>query len=95
MDEFPGCLSGLPSNTVSLPNQEKTAFRALNGNYYYRVMPFGLKNARFTYQRIVTRMFETQIGRNMEAYIDDMVVKSKRVEKHLANLGETLNIERT
>ena len=58
-------------------------------------MPFGLKNARFIYQRIVTRMFETQIGRNMEAYIDDMVVKSNRVEKHLANLGETLNIERT
>ena len=40
-------------------------------------------------------MFETQIRRNMEAYNDDMVVKSKRVEEHLADLGETLSIERT
>ena len=92
---FLDAFQGYHQIPLSLPNQEKMAFRAPNGNYYYRVMPFGLKNARFTYQRIVTRMFETQIGRNMEAYIDDMVVKSKRVEKHLANLGETLSIERT
>ena len=40
------------------------------------MMPFGLKNARFAYQRVVT---QSQIGRNMEAYIDDMVVKKKQV----------------
>ena len=44
---------------------------------------------------MVTGMFESQLGKNVEAYIDDMVVKSKRVEKHLANLGETLSFERT
>ena len=51
-------------------------FRAPNRNYHYRVMPFGLKNVGSIYQRMVTWMFETQIGRNMEAYIDDMVVKA-------------------
>ena len=59
---------------LSLSDQEKTAFRALNGNYHYCVMLFSLKNAGSTYQRMVTWMFEAQIGRNMEAYIDDMVV---------------------
>ena len=62
---------------LSLFDQEKTAFRALNGNYHYRVMPFGLKNVGFTYQRMVMRMFESQIGRNMEAYIDDMVITNQ------------------
>ena len=62
---------------LSLPNQEKTTFCAPNGNYHYRVMPFNLKNARFTYQRMVMRMFKSQISRNMEAYIANMVVKSR------------------
>ena len=57
-------------------------------------MPFGLKIAGSTCQRMVTRMFETQIGRNMKAYIDDMVVKSKKVEEHLADLAETFSILR-
>ena len=51
-------------------------------------MHFGLKNAGSTYQRMVTWMLESQIGRNVEAYIDDMVIKSKQVEEHLADLGE-------
>nr|XP_023913903.1 uncharacterized protein LOC112025464 [Quercus suber] len=79
---------------MSLTDQEKTAFHAPNGNFHYRVMPFGLKNARLTYQRIVTQMFEKQLGRNMEAYIDDIVVKSKKVEEHLADLVETFSVPR-
>ena len=47
------------------------------GFYSYKVMPFGLKNARATYQRLVNKMFNKQIGRNMEVYVDDMLVKSK------------------
>ena len=70
------------------------AFYAPNGNYHYWVMPSSLKNARFTYQRMVTRMFESQIGRNMEAYIDDMVIRSRQVEEHLADLGETFSVLR-
>ena len=55
-------------------------------------MPFGLKNAGSMYQRMMTRMFESQIGRNIVAYIDDMVKKSRQVEEHLANLGETFSV---
>lgn len=51
-------------------------------------MPFGFKNARSTYQRMVTRMFEDKLGKNVEAYINDMVVKSKRVSEHVTDLDE-------
>ena len=50
-------------------------------------MPFGLKNARSTYQRMMTKMFEPQLGKNIEFYIDDMVVKSKVVSDHVEDLG--------
>ena len=52
-------------------------------------MPFGLKNARPTYQKLVNKMFSKQIGRNMEVYVDDMLVKSKEELTHLDNLRET------
>lgn len=52
-------------------------------------MPFGLKNAESTYQRMVTKMFKEQLGRNMKSYINDMIVKSKAVEDHLFDLAET------
>ena len=77
---------------LALADQEKTTFRAPTGNYHYQVMSFGLKNARSTYQRMVTWMFESQIGRNVEAYIDDMVVKSKQVVEHLVDLGEVFSM---
>ena len=57
-------------------------------------MPFGLKNAGSTYQRMVTWMFESQIRRNMEAYIDDMVVKSRQVKEHLTDFGEVFSVLR-
>ena len=59
------------------------------GNYHYKVMPFRLKNVGSTYQRIMTRMFESLLGKNIEIYIDDMVVKSKRVSEHLGDLRVT------
>ena len=52
-------------------------------------MPFGLKNAGSTYQRMMTKMFEPQLGRSIEVYIDDMVVKSKVVSEHV---GDHTNI---
>ena len=52
-------------------------------------MPFGLKNARATYQKLVNKMFNKQIGRNMEIYVDDMLVKSKEKLAHLDDLKET------
>ena len=52
-------------------------------------MPFGLKNAGATYQRLVKKMFNKQIGRNMEVYVDDMLIKSKEELAHLDDLRET------
>ena len=72
-------------------DQEKTAFVTSQGLYCYKVMPFGLKDAEATYQRLVNQMFEKQIGRNVEVYIDDMLVKSKEEEDHLDDLKETFN----
>ena len=48
-------------------------------------MAFGLKNAGSTYQRMMTRMFESLLGKNIEIYIDDMVVKSKVISEHLGD----------
>ena len=54
-------------------------------------MPFGLKNAGATYQRMVKKMFNAQIGRNLEVYVDDMITKSKEVKDHAKALGETFS----
>ena len=71
---------------LALEDQEKMTFMSPIGNYYYKVMPFGLENAGSTYQRMMTRMFEPQLGKVIEVYIDDMVVKSKVVSEHVKDL---------
>ncbi|GKF45923.1 reverse transcriptase domain-containing protein [Tanacetum coccineum] len=53
-------------------------------------MPFGLKNARATYQRLIDTIFEGKIGRNLEAYVDDMVIKSKTEPEMIKDVKETL-----
>ena len=80
---------------LALDDQEKTAFVTPVGNYHYKVMPFGLKNASSTYQRMMTRMFESLLGKNIEIYIDDMVVKSKMVSEHLGDLQAVFEILRS
>ena len=55
-------------------NQEKTSFVTSQGLFCYKVMPFDLKNAGATYQRLVNHMFGSQIGQNVEVYVDDMLV---------------------
>ena len=75
------------------PNdQEKTAFITGQGIYCYRVMPFGLKNVGATYQRLVNKMFRKQIGASMDVYINDMLVKSFKVELHITHLAEAFQI---
>jgi hypothetical protein len=64
-------------------DREKTAFITDRGLYCYKVMPFDLKNAGATYQRLVNKMFQAQIGRNMEVYVDDMLVKSEESKDHI------------
>ena len=77
-----------------MEDQEKTAFVTPTRNYHYKVMPFGLKNAGSTYQRMMTRMFEPQLGKSIKIYVDDMVVKSKVVSEHIGDLGSTFNVLR-
>ena len=72
-------------------DQEKTSFVTSQGLFCYRVMPFGLKNAGATYQRLMNRMFVPQIGRNVQVYVNDMLVKSRREEDHLKDLKETFD----
>ena len=79
---------------LALDDQERTSFLTPIGNYHYKVMPFGLKNSRATYQRMMTRMFEPLLGKNVEVYIDDMVVKSKLESKHVNDLGNIFEILR-
>ena len=69
-------------------DQEKTPFVTRQGTYCYQVMPFGLKNAGATYQRLVNKMFQKQIGASMEVYIDGMLVKSVKAELNVDHLAE-------
>ena len=76
-------------------DQEKTSFMTSQGLLCYKVKPFGLKNARATYQRLMNKMFAHQIGRNVQVYVDDMLVKSLHEEDHLDDLRETFNTLRS
>ncbi|GKV49226.1 hypothetical protein SLEP1_g55988 [Rubroshorea leprosula] len=81
--------SGYHQVQLLLDNQEKTAFYAGDAIYCYVMMPFGLKNAGATYQKLVQIIFKLQIDRNIEVYVDDMIVTSVRAEDHIADLSET------
>ncbi|XP_057739852.1 uncharacterized protein LOC130956943 [Arachis stenosperma] len=85
---FMDAYSGYNQILMHPSDQEKTAFITEYGNYCYNVMPFGLKNAGATYQRLMNKVFEEQIGRNIEVYVDDMVVKTKDGSSHIQDLEE-------
>ena len=85
---FMDVFSGYNQIKMAEEDQEKTAFITSQGLYCYKVMPFELKNARVTYQRLVNKMFSKQIGRNMEVYVDDMLVKSREELAHVDDLKE-------
>jgi len=65
------------------PNIPKKTFTTEMENYSYKVMSSGWKNAGATYQRLMDKVFKEQIGRNMEVYVDDMIVKSCVVDEHM------------
>lgn len=88
---FMDAFSGYNQIQMAEEDQEKTSFITDRGLYCYKVMPFGLKNAGATYQRLVNRMFEKQMGRNVEVYVDDMLVKSARALDHVSDLRETFD----
>ena len=76
------------------PDAEKTTFITPYGLLCYNVMTFGLKNVGATYQRLVTKMFRPLLGKTMEVYIDDMLVKSKECSDHAKHLQETFELLR-
>jgi hypothetical protein len=86
MDAF----SGYNQIRLHPEDEEKTSFISDKGTFCYKVMPFGLKNAGATYQRLVNKVFQNQIGRNLEVYVDDMLVKLSRREDHVDDLSETI-----
>ena len=75
-------------------DEEKTFFITDQGTYCYRVMPFGLKNVGATYQQLVNHMFRELIGRSIEVYMDDLLVKSMEETDHLQQLAEAFGILR-
>ena len=89
---FLNAFQGYHQIALAADDQEKTAFLTPIGNYHYKVMPFSLKKAGSTYQRMMTRMFESQLRKSIEAYIDDMVLKSKVASKHVRDLRDIFEI---
>jgi len=66
----------------------KTAFMIDDANYVYKAMPFGLKNVRPTYQRLMDKVFKELIGRSVKIYVDDMIVKSVSCAQHIQDLNQ-------
>ena len=85
---------GYHQNPMHRPNLEKATFITPHGLSCYNVMPFGLKNDGATYQRLVTKIFRSLLGNTMEAYIDDMLVKSKELFNHTKHLQEAFELLR-
>ncbi|XP_058189244.1 uncharacterized protein LOC131306832 [Rhododendron vialii] len=73
-------------------DMEKTAFITPYGIFCYRVMPFGLKNSCATFNRAIFKMMHAKIGHTLEAYVDDLVVKSQKESNHLQELKEIFDI---
>ncbi|CAJ2663183.1 unnamed protein product [Trifolium pratense] len=83
---FMDAYSGYNQIPMAVADRGKTAFMTESGNYYYNVMPFGLKNAGATYQRMMNKVFRAEIGDMLEVYMDDMIIKSHEEIDHTAHL---------
>ncbi|XP_031095229.1 uncharacterized protein LOC115999523 [Ipomoea triloba] len=91
---FMDAFKGYHQIMMAEADEEKTAFVTPDGLYCYRVMPFGLRNAGATYQRMINSVFEGLLGRSMEAYIDDMLVKSTVRADHPGHLRACFQVMR-
>ena len=91
---FLDAFQGYHKIALAPKDQEKTSFISLEGNYHYTVMPFRLKNTGASYPWMVTHILKDKIGKIVEVYIDDMVVKSKEPEEHVQNLAKVFDILR-
>lgn len=83
---FMNAYSGYNQVKMCKEDEEKTTFTTEMGTFCYIVMPFGLKNAGATFQRLVDKVFKEQAGKSIEAYVDDILVKSKSEKDHWKDL---------
>ena len=88
---FLDAFSGYNQIKMHPRDESKTAFMTETCSYCYKVMPFGLKNAGATYQRLMDKVLAPMLGRNVYAYVDDMVVASQNRVQHMADLEELFN----
>jgi hypothetical protein len=86
---FLDCYSGYHQIAIKEEDQEKTAFITPFGAYCYTTMSFGLKNTGATYQQAIQACFKRQLNKNVEAYVDDVVVKTRNSDTLIADLEET------
>ena len=86
---FMNAFSGYHQIGLLEADKQKTTFVTDYGVYNYKGMPFGLRNDGATYQKLVDKVFADKRGRNIEASVDDSIVKSKTDRKHLDDLTET------
>jgi hypothetical protein len=70
-------------------DEPKISFITPSGTYCYLQMPEGLKNVVWSFSRMTSKVFSSQIGRNVLTYVDDIIVKSAKQENHIADLQET------
>ena len=91
---FLDAFQGYHKIPLALSDQDKTVFVTHTRNYHYKMIHFCLKNAGSTYQRMMIRIFKPQLGKNIEVYIDDIVVKSKMMSEHVEDLGNIFEILR-
>ncbi|KAI5317776.1 hypothetical protein L3X38_037483 [Prunus dulcis] len=89
---FMDAYSGYNQILMHPEDQAHTSFIMDRGLYCYKVMPFGLKNAGATYQRLVNHLFAPLIGNTIEVYVDDMLVKSRTANKYIPNLSAMFTI---
>jgi hypothetical protein len=88
---FLDCYSGYHQIALHSDDEDKMTFITPHGIYCYKVMTFGLKNARATYHKAIQKCLASQIGKNIEAYVDDVVVKTTEEDKLITDLAETFS----
>lgn len=86
---FMDAYSGYNQIQMNPTDAPKTEFMTDRNNYYYNIMPFGLRIVGDAYQRLIDMVFPSQIGRNLEVYVDDLLVKRQEKVKHVDDLRRT------
>jgi hypothetical protein len=82
------CFSGYHQIYMKEEDKASTSFITSFGTYCFIRMPEGLKNASSTFSRLTKKVLESQVGRNIFTYVDDIVVAGKSKEDHLADLTD-------